>query len=171
MKRADMRSIVARLLLFTLLIAPGLPAHAEEKFIRIDQMPDRRRVQVNQDGTRIYIGSSEFLVFDENANLLKKIGYPLWGTGALNLFPLTNGWFVRATSGAGSLLTICRPDGSDATQIVGKGNLGTEARSAGEKFLRHDMTGWTSPTAAAIDEGRRIVFAADTTMPPNDDRH
>ena len=119
----------------------------DQKFIRIDEMTDRGRLEVNADGTRVYVGSSEFMVFDENASPLKRFGYPNWGNGALDLFPLANGWFIRAIRGLGGQVSLCRPDGSDAKLLAHKGNMGSEARSAGDAFLRHDMTGWSSPTA------------------------
>ena len=146
-------------------------AAAEQKFIRIDRMTDRGKLEVAADGSRVYIGSSEFLVFDDKGNLLNKIGYPSWGTGALDLYPLPDGWFIRSISGLGGQIALCRPDGSEARVIVDKGNMGSTTGTAGEKFLRHDMTGWTSPRGCAVDPGRKIVFALDCTMPPNDERH
>ena len=144
----------------------------ESKYIGIESMAQRYNIDVSSDGGRVVLsaGGGSFLLLDETARLVQTIGYPTWGTRGFSLFRLDDGWYLRGVTGSTGHVSLCRPDGTEAKQLINKGNMGTTAGNMGESYLRHDMTGWSSPTAMAVDTKNKIIFLCDVTQAPNDDR-
>ncbi|HPD14804.1 MAG TPA: hypothetical protein PLE19_07635 [Planctomycetota bacterium] len=128
---------------------------ADEKLVILDDVPRNLSLfEVAPDGSRLFFGAGSYHVFDAGGRLVDKWGIP---TGAgRELVPLPNGWFVAFNSHASGHIAMFRPDGSPERTLVGRGG--------DEKHLRHDMTGWTSPTGGAVDPERKLLFALDTSM-------
>jgi len=145
-------------------------AGQESKYIGLETMGPRNNLDVFPDGTRVVLSSTNFLLLDETGKLAQTIGFPTWGTRGFSLHVLPDGWYLRGVTGSTGHVALCRPDGTEVKQLVNKGNMGTTAGNMGETYLRHDMTGWTSPTAMAVDTVNKIIFLCDVTVAPNDDR-
>jgi len=131
-------------------------AVADEKLVLLDEVPrSLTYFEVAADGARLYFGSgSAYFVFDAQGKLADKFG--LSGGAARELVPLPNGWFIAFNSHASGHIALFRPDGTPVKQLVRRGG--------DEKHLRHDMTGWTSPTGGAVDVERKRIFALDSSM-------
>lgn len=146
------------LLLAVIVLITLAVAHADEKTVLLDDLPrDLGHFRVAADGSKLYFAAGKYLVFDPNANIIDRIGTPEGSTAAA-LNPLPDGWFIACDSYGGGHLALCRPDGTEAKRLVGKGG--------DERSLRGDMTGWTSPTNAVVDVQRKLIFALDLSMAP-----
>ena len=110
------------------------------------------------------------MVMDANGTLERKIGFP-GGVRGFKLHGLEDGWFLAGITGGTGHVALYRPDGTEAKRLITKGNMGSTVGTMNETYLRHDMTGWTSPTAMAVDPINKIIVCADCTMAPRDDRN
>ena len=146
----------ARRVVLALWLACALWARGDEKLVLLDDLPRHLTLfETAADGSRLFFGSgSTYYVFDGEGKLVDKFG--LSGGAGRELVPLPNGWFIAFNSHASGHIAFCRPDGSPVKKLV--------TRGGDEKHLRHDMTGWTSPTGGAVDFERQRIFALDTSM-------
>ena len=145
-------AIYAILLLMSLSIG-----HGQSRMILLEEMPRLNgAIAVSPDGSRIYLNAGQHVVFDATGKLIDR-----FSVGGNTLIPLSNGWFILSEGHSG--IYMIRPDGTRAQKIVGLGG--------GGKDLFGDMTGWTSPCAAAVDEKKQLIFVIDTSMAQRDDRN
>ncbi|OPZ31653.1 MAG: hypothetical protein BWZ02_00067 [Lentisphaerae bacterium ADurb.BinA184] len=143
-------------------LAVAAAARADEKVVIAAGYPTSLGLfEVAPDGGTLYFGAGDFVWLDRDAAVVKRVGTPQ-GSSARELMPLGTGEFIACASYNGGHIARWRADGTPIRKLVGKGK--------DEKQIRSDMTGWTSPCGAAIDEARQRIFVLDTTMAPRDDR-
>jgi len=137
-------------------------ALGDSKTVVLDDLPRYLdNFEVCDDGSRLYFGAGRgVLVFDARGKVIDKYGSPM---PVRDFMPLPNGWFIGCLTYNGGQMALFRPDGSYARKLVGK--------TGPPRGFRGDMTGWTSPTGAAVDPAARLIFALDVTMAPRDDRN
>ena len=104
----------------------------------------------------IYLNAGQHVTFDATGKLLDR-----FSVGGNTLLPMANGWFILSEGHSG--IYLIRPDGTRAKQLVGLGGGGNS--------LYGDMTGWSSPCGAAIDEKNKLIFVIDTSLAQRDDRN
>ena len=148
-----------RLLPLLILLLAGM-AWADEKLVVLDDVPrELYKFSVAADGTHLFFAApGKYLVFDATGKLVDRYGVPE-GSSANKLLPTPEGWFIACNSYGRGHLALYRPDGTLAKRLVEKGG--------DVKQLRGDMTGWTSPTGAAIDPVKKLIFALDVSVAPS----
>ena len=131
---------------------------AQSKLILFDDFPQNLgEFEVNADGSRLYFSDARnaYLVFNTEGVILDRFNTPP-NSNSRGLNPLSDGWFISVNTYNGGHVGLVRPDGTHMKILVGKGG--------DEKVFRADMTGWSSPTAAAVDEVNRFIFAIDMSL-------
>jgi outer membrane protein assembly factor BamB len=153
-----MRNVMRVMVALAGCMALALAGWAESRLVLLDDRPALNgAIAVNADGSRVYLNAGgQHMVFDAAGTPLDR--FPMGGNA---LLPLKDGWFILSQGHAG--IFHLRPDGTSAKKLVGLGGGGAN--------LYGDMTGWTSPCGAAIDEEKRLIFVLDTSAAQRDDRN
>jgi len=97
-------------------------ANADEKVVLLDDLPrNYRHFGVKSDGTRVYMASNKFYVFDGNGAFIESYSTPLSST-PVDVCPLEKGeragWFIADTSYAKAHVALLRLGGSEAKTLV-----------------------------------------------------
>ena len=143
--------------LAAIVLAGGAAVAQEKVILAKGDSGGFARLKMTPDGGRIYAAGQQYVVFDGDGTVMDRIGAPQ-SCFPRDLIPLPDGWFVGCSMGSVGHLALCRPDGTEARTLVGKGG--------DPKLFRSDMTGWTSPCGAVVDVKRKRVFGIDCSLGP-----
>ena len=140
---------------FSVLICCARPLSAQEKLVILDDVPrNLNKFEVKPDGSAIIFAASEYQLFSSDGKVVGKFSAPHSSTPR-DLMPLPDGWYISCNSYNKGHIGLVRPDGTTARTLVGKGG--------NERVLRSDMTEWGSPTGAAIDIEKKLIFVLDVS--------
>ncbi len=97
---------------------------------------------------------TEFVVLSRDGKVKRRI--PVGGMAA-KAFQLKDGRFIGLDTYTGGLVALFRPDGSRQSVLISRAATFEDTL----KGLFPDVTGWTTPVSAAVDEAAQRIYLID----------